>query len=216
VAGLKLYGYFRSSAAFRVRIALNLKGLEYEQQSMNLAQGHHLRAEYRAVNPQALVPVLIEGENLLTQSLAIMEYLDETHPEPPLLPPEPLARQRVRSLAQVVACDIHPVNNLRVLKYLGGPLKIDESARNTWYRHWIAEGLAVIEKRLFDDAATGVFCHGDTPTLADCCLVPQIFNARRYGSDLTAYPTIMNIYDRCMSLPAFDRAAPLNQPDADN
>lgn len=216
MAGLTLYGYFRSSAAFRVRIALNLKGLDYEQQSVHLAQGHQLRAEFRAINPQALVPVLVVGEQRMTQSLAIMEYLEETHPQPPLLPQEPLARQRVRSLAQIVASDIHPINNTRILKYLGSQLKIEEPARNTWYRHWIAEGLAVIEKRLLEEAGTGVFCHGDTPTVADCCLVPQIFNARRYGSDLGPYPTVMNIYERCMALPAFDKAAPLNQPDADN
>jgi maleylacetoacetate isomerase len=216
VTGLTLYGYFRSSAAFRVRIALNLKGLDYEQQSVHLAQGHQLRAEYRAINPQALVPVLVDGEHRMTQSLAIIEYLDELHPEPALLPQEPLARQRVRSLAQIVASDIHPINNTRVLKYLGSQLKIEEPARNTWYRHWIAEGLAVIEKRLIDEAGTGVFCHGDAPTIADCCLVPQIFNARRYGSDLNPYPTVMHIYERCMALPAFDRAAPLNQQDADN
>jgi maleylpyruvate isomerase len=212
---MKLYGYFRSSAAFRVRIALNLKGLEYEQQSVHLAQGHQLRAEFRAVNPQALVPVLIDGEHLMTQSLPIIEYLDETHPEPPLLPREPLARQRVRSLAQIIASEIHPLNNTRVLKYLGGPLNIEEATRNVWYRYWVAEGLSVFEKRLAEEPGTGQFCHGDTPTLADCCLVPQIFNARRYGTDLTAYPVIMGVYDRCMALEAFDRAAPLNQPDAD-
>jgi maleylpyruvate isomerase len=213
---MKLYGYFRSSAAFRVRIALNLKGIEVEQQSVHLAKGHQLRADFRAINPQALVPVLLDGEHLLTQSLSIIEFLDETHPEPPLLPRDPLERQRVRSLAQIVACEIHPLNNTRVLKYLSGTLELEESVRNAWYRYWVAEGLAVIEKRLTEEPGTGEFCHGDTPTLADCCLVPQIFNAKRYGTDLTAYPMVMKVFDRCMALEAFDKAAPLNQPDADN
>jgi maleylacetoacetate isomerase len=213
---MKLYGYFRSSASFRVRIALNLKGLAFEQESVQLPSGQQLTPEFRALNPQALVPVLDDGGALLTQSLAIIEYLDETHPQPPLLPAEPLARARVRSLALLTACDIHPLNNLKVLKYLSGTLKLDEARRNAWYRHWIAEGLSAMEKRLANEAGTGEFSHGAQPTLADCCLVPQIFNAKRYGCDLASYPVVMGVFERCMALDAFQKAAPLNQPDAEN
>jgi maleylpyruvate isomerase len=212
---MKLYGYFRSSAAFRVRIALNLKGLEYEQESVHLAKGRQSRPEFRAINPQALVPVLMDGEHVLTQSLAIIEYLDETHPEPPLLPRDPIGRLRVRSLALLVACDIHPLNNTRVLRYLAGPLKLAEAERNTWYRHWIAEGLGALEARLAGEAATGAFCHGGTPTIADCCLVPQIFNAKRFDCELAPYPVVMGVFERCMGVGAFDMAAPLKQADAE-
>ncbi len=211
---LKLYGYFRSSASFRVRIALNLKGLAFEQESIQLAIGLQNKPEFRAINPQGLVPVLLDAEHTLTQSLAMMEYLNETHPEPPLLPAGAVARARVRSLALLIACDIHPLNNAKVLRYLSGTLKLDESARNAWYGHWIAEGLSALEKRLAAEPGTGDFCHGGTPTLADCCLVPQIFNARRYGCDLTPYPVVMAVFDRCMALDAFKLAQPDNQPDA--
>jgi maleylpyruvate isomerase len=211
---LKLYSYFRSSASFRVRIALNLKGLSFEQQSVHLVTGEQLKPEFRAINPQGLVPVLIDGEHTLAQSLAIMEYLDETHPKPPLLPTDALGRARVRSLALLIACDIHPLNNTKVLKYVSGTLKLDETARNAWYGHWIAEGLSALEKRLAAEPGTGDFCHGSTPTLADCCLVPQIFNARRYGCDLLPYPVVMAVFERCMTLDAFKRAQPDNQPDA--
>ena len=211
---LKLYGFFRSSASFRVRIALNLKGLPYEQQTVPLAAGAQRSDDFRALNAQQLVPVLIEDGHALTQSLAIMEYLDETHPRPPLLPAGPLARLRVRSLAQLVACEIHPLNNLKVLKYLSGTLKLDEATRNAWYRHWIAEGLTALESRLAGEAETAAYCHGDAPTIADCCLVPQIFNAQRYDCDLAPYPVVMKVFERCMLLDAFARAAPMNQPDA--
>jgi maleylacetoacetate isomerase len=214
---MKLYGYFRSSAAFRVRIALNLKGLAYEQQSVDLLRdgGEQNRPAFRLVNPQGLVPVLIDGGATLTQSLAIIEYLEETHPEPALLPGDATGRARVRSLALVVACEIHPLNNPKVLKVLGGTHGLDDAARKAWYRHWIAEGLGALEARLSGEPQTGAFCHGDRPGIADCFLVPQIFNAKRYDCDLAHYPAVMGVFDRCMSLDAFQRAAPMNQPDAE-
>ena len=211
---MQLYGFFRSSASFRVRIALNLKGLVYQQHSVHLAAGAQLRPEFIALNAQKLVPVLVDGEHTLTQSLAIMEYLEETHPQPALLPGTALERARVRSLAQIVACEIHPLNNLKVLKYLSGTLKLDEAARNTWYRHWVAEGLSSLESRLAAEPDTATYCHGASPTIADCCLVPQIFNAKRYECDLAPFPVVMGIFERCMRLDAFERAAPMNQPDA--
>ncbi|MBI4754514.1 MAG: maleylacetoacetate isomerase [Betaproteobacteria bacterium] len=214
---MKLYTYFRSSAAFRVRIALNLKGLAYEPVFVHLARegGQHLKPEYREINPQRLVPVLEDDDGRrITQSLAIIEYLDETHPDVPLLPRDAPGRARVRALAQAIACDIHPVNNLRVLKYLTGPLGVSEEQKLAWTRHWIAEGLSAIEVQLAGGPATGRFCHGDAPSLADCCLVPQVFNARRFDCDLSGYPTIMAIHGRCMELEAFLRAAPGAQPDA--
>ena len=211
---MQLYGFFRSSASFRVRIALNLKGLDYQSHSVHLAAGAQLRPEFIALNAQKLVPVLVDGEHTLTQSLAIMEYLEETHPQPALLPGTALERARVRSLAQIVACEIHPLNNLKVLKYLSGTLKLDEAARNTWYRHWVAEGLSSLESRLAAEPDTATYCHGASPTIADCCLVPQIFNAKRYECDLAPFPVVMGIFERCMRLDAFERAAPMNQPDA--
>jgi maleylpyruvate isomerase len=213
---MKLYGYFRSSAAFRVRIALNLKGLAYDQVSLHLRQNQQYGAEYLKLNPQGLVPALVDGSEIATQSLAIMEYLDETHPKPPLLPVMPSARARVRSIAQMIACDIHPIDNLRVLRYLAKPLGHDEKVIETWFNHWIELGFQAIEKRLAGEKATGKFCHGDAPGLADCCLVPQVVNAKRHPSfDLSPYPTIMRIFDACLALPAFDRAMPQNQPDAE-
>jgi maleylacetoacetate isomerase len=212
---MKLHGYFRSSAAYRVRIALNLKGLAYESVSVHLRRDEQHASAYVAVNPQALIPTLEDGPFVLTQSLAICEYLDETHPEPPLLPATPAERARVRALAQAVACDIHPINNLRVLYYLTRELKLDETVIATWSNHWIAEGFAALEKMLTGSDATGRFCHGDTPGLADICLVPQAFNARRYALDLSPYPTINRIYDACLAHPAFDAAQPSRQPDAE-
>lgn len=210
-----LYGYFRSSAAYRVRIALNLKGLAYEQVAVNLVKGEQRAEENLARNPQGLVPVLETDEGTqLSQSLAICEYLDERHPEPPLLPADAEGRARVRSLAQLIACEIHPLNNLKVLKYLVGELKLDEAAKLAWYRHWIAEGFTALEARLADEPDTGEFCHGDSPTLADLCLVPQVFNAERFECDLSAYPTLRRIAERCRSLEAFAKAAPGEQPDA--
>lgn len=214
---LKLYTYFRSSAAYRVRIALNLKGLGYEHAPVHLLRGggEQLQDAYRALNPSALVPALEDDGAVLTQSLAIIEYLEEKYPQVPLLPAAPLARARVRSLALDVACEIHPINNLRVLKYLTGTLGVDEAAKTEWYRHWVKLGLAAIEARLAGSGETGKFCHGDTPTLADCCLVPQVFNAQRFGVDLAPYPTIAAIHARCEELPAFAAAHPSRQPDAE-
>jgi len=212
---MKLYTYFRSSAAFRVRIALNLKGLAYETSFVHLPRGEHRAPAYGAVNPQALLPTLDDGGNLLTQSLAIIEYLDETHPDVPLLPGDALGRARVRSLAMLIACEIHPVNNLRILQHLKRALGQSEEQTNAWYRHWIAEGLTKFEADLTKTSATGRFCHGDAPTMADCCLAPQVFNAQRYKCDTSAYPATMRIFAECMKLDAFDRAQPAKQPDAE-
>jgi maleylacetoacetate isomerase/maleylpyruvate isomerase len=214
---MKLYTYFRSSAAYRVRIALNLKGLAYEAVPVHLVRdgGEHRQPGYLALNPAGLVPALEDAGQVTTQSLAIIEYLEETHPEVPLLPAGALNRARVREIAQAIACDIHPVNNLRVLQYLGRTLGATEAQRNAWYRHWVELGLSAVEARLVRDEATGAFCHGDRPGLADCCLVPQVFNARRFDCDLSAMPTVCAIVDRCEALEAFQRAAPMAQPDAE-
>ena len=214
---MKLYTYFRSSAAFRVRIALNLKGLAYEPVFVHLPRGEHRKPEYAALDPQSLLPTLIDGERTLSQSLAIIEYLEETRPEPRLLPADPAGRARVRSLSLLVACEIHPLNNLRTLQHLKHALGRNEDQINAWYRHWIADGFAKLEADLnrSDGGASGRFCHGDAPTMADCCLVPQVFNAKRYGSDLAPYPKLMRIFDACMRLEAFDRAQPSKQPDAE-
>lgn len=213
---MKLYGYFRSSAAFRVRIALNLKNFDYEQVPVHLRRGEHLAASYTALNPQGLVPALVDDGRLLTQSLAIIEYLEETRPIPPLLPPDPAGRARVRALALAVACDIHPLNNLRVLNYLKSPLALTAEQEAAWYRHWIKTGFDGIEKMLAD-SPTGAFCHGGRPTMADVCLVPQVFNARRYYSadEMNAWPRIGAVVSACMALPAFEAAQPSNQPDAE-
>ena len=211
---LKLYTYFRSSAAFRVRIALNLKGLAYEPVFVHLPKGEHRRPEYAAVDPQTLLPTLVDGERALSQSLAIIEYLEETRAEPRLLPADAPGRARVRSLSLLVACEIHPLNNLRTLQHLKRTLGQSEDQINAWYRHWIAEGFAKLEADLGRDGS-GRFCHGDSPTMADCCLVPQVFNAKRYSADLGLYPTVMRIFDSCMKLEAFDRAQPSKQPDAE-
>jgi maleylpyruvate isomerase len=214
---MKLYGYFRSSAAFRVRIALNLKGLAYEQLSIHLRKNEQRKADYLTLQPQGLVPVLeTDGGEVFIQSLAIIEYLDETHPVPPLLPADPAGRARVRALAQAIACDIHPVDNLRVLRYLVKPLGHDEAAVEAWFNHWIKLGFDGLEQLLAKEGRAGKFCHGDTPGLADLCFVPQVFNARRYSSfDMTAYPEIRRIFDNCMMLDAFERARPERQPDAE-
>jgi len=212
---LKLYTYFRSSAAFRVRIALNLKGLAYEPQLVNLPKGHHRDARYAALNPQALLPSLEDEGARLNQSLAIIEYLEETRPMPELLPKDVLGRARVRSLSLLVACEIHPLNNLRILQYLRRHLGQSEEQIKTWYRHWIDDGLGKLEAELGGAKETGRFCHGDNPTMADCCLVPQVFNAKRYESDLSPYATVMRVFDQCMKLDAFDRAQPSKQPDAE-
>lgn len=213
----KLYGYFRSSAAFRARIALNLKGLEYEQAIIHLVKngGEQFAPEYRALNPQALVPVLQDGDLTLTQSLAIIEYLDEVYPEPALLPATAAQRARVRSIALMIACEIHPLNNLRVLRYLVKDLKVTEARKDEWYRHWVVSGLEPLEIRLANDPATGLCCHGDVPGLADICLVPQLANARRFNIALDAFPTLLRIEQNCMALKPFQDAAPSAQPDAE-
>lgn len=213
---MQLYTYFRSSAAYRVRIALNLKGLAYEAVPVHLVRSEENAPAYRALSPLGTVPALVTDDGAaLTQSLAIVEYLDETHPQPPLLPADALGRARVRGLAQLVACDIHPVNNLRILNYLKQHFCANDQQKNAWYRHWVMEGLAAFEALLAASPDTGAFCHGDAPTLADCCLVPQVFNARRFDCPLDAMPTIRRITERCEQLPAFVAAAPQNQPDAE-
>ena len=214
---LRLYTYFRSSATYRVRIALNLKGLAYEAVPVHLLRdgGQQNQPAYRALSPLGTVPALQTGEGAFTQSLAIIEYLDETHQLPPLLPASAADRARVRALAQTIACDIHPVNNLRVLQYLGKHFAATQEQKDAWYRHWVGEGLRAVEQLLVGDSRTGAFCHGDAPTLADCCLVPQVFNARRFDCPLDAMPTIRRIVAACEALPAFRNAAPAMQPDAE-
>ena len=208
---MKLYNYFRSSASFRVRIALELKGLGYDYVPVHLVKGEHKQAAYSALAPEMLVPHLeVDGQNL-AQSMAIIEYLDETHPEPPLLPRDPVGRAQVRALAQSIACEIHPLNNLRVLKYLVKEMGAREDAKNTWYRHWVRTGLEAFELQLA--AHSGPYCWGDTPTLADCCLVPQIFNGQRFAVDFSGLPRTMAAFEACMALPAFQRAQPSNCPD---
>ena len=213
---MKLYDYFRSSAAYRVRIALNLKGVKPQREYVHLRHGVQRSEGYLALNPQGLVPALVlDDGRTLTQSLAILEYLDETHPSPPLLPAGAEARARVRSIALAIACDIHPVDNLRVLEYLTGTLGVTREARDGWYKYWIDMGFEALERRLSADPATGRHCHGDAPTLADVCLVPQIANARRADMDLSPYPTLLRIDAACQAIPAFADAAPARQPDAE-
>src|SRR5262245_28030995 len=213
---MKLHSFFRSSAAYRVRIALNLKGLGYDYLAVHLSRqgGEQLRPEFLRLNPQGLVPVLEDDGQILNQSLAIIEYLEETHPVPPLLPETPPERARVRALAQMIACEIHPLNNTRVLNYLTNVARVDDDTKNAWYRHWIAQGFKALEARLAGHPATGKFCHGDKPGIADCCLVPQMFNARRFQCDLAPYPTLVAIDRNCQAVEAFQRAAPERQPDA--
>jgi maleylpyruvate isomerase len=214
---MKLYSYFRSSAAYRVRIALNLKGLDYDYAPVHLVRGggEQLQADYRALNPDGIVPTLVDGDDVLTQSLAIIEYLEETHPQPALLPRDPADRAFVRSVAMQIACEIHPVDNLRVLKYLKHELKVADDAKDAWYRHWIDSGFASLEKRLAGDKRVGALTFGDAPTLADLCIVPQVFNARRFDIDLSPYPTIVRIADHAAQMEAFAKAAPAAQPDAE-
>ncbi len=214
---LTLYTFFRSSAAFRVRIGLELKQLPYHAVPVHLARGggEHLLPAYTERNPAQLVPALDTDGVTLTQSLAILEYLEETHPHPPLLPADPIGRARVRGIALAIACDIHPLNNLRVLRYLNSALNVGEELRNTWYRHWIETGFAAIEAALGAESRAHPYCHGDAPTIADCCLVPQVFNAKRLQVPLAPFPSIMRVHDNCMRLDAFRRAAPQSQPDAE-
>lgn len=214
---MKLYSYWRSSAAYRVRIALNLKEIDYQSVSVHLVKegGEQLLPAYAAINPQQLVPALeLDDGRVLTQSLAIMEYLEEVEPGAALLPQDAVGRARVRSLALLVACEIHPLNNLRVLKHLSGGLGVDEQQKNDWYRRWVIQGFDALETMLVASPDTGVFCHGSTPGLADACLVPQVYNARRFNIDLTPYPTIVAIDAACAELNAFAQAAPEAQDDA--
>lgn len=214
---MKMYTYFRSSAAYRVRIALNMKNLQPEMIPIHLLRegGIQLKDDYRAINPERLVPALEVDGQVLSQSLAIIEYLEETYPEPNLLPDDTLDRAWVRSLSLAIACDIHPINNLRVLRYLTGEMGLSEEKKNTWYTHWCLEGLSALETRLTNDARVGRFCYGDMPGLADICLVPQIFNAQRFGVDLSAMPTLLRINQACLELEAFAKAAPGVQGDAE-
>ncbi|MEI6204156.1 MAG: maleylacetoacetate isomerase [Enhydrobacter sp.] len=213
---MKLIGYFRSSAAFRVRIALELKGLKVEHSFRHLRKGEQRAPDYVAINPQKLVPALIlDSGEILTQSMAILEYLEETHPEPPLLPKDPIGRARVRSLALIPTADIHPIQNLRVMAYLREKYEQSEEGTFEWSRHWIETGFDAYEASIATDRRTGAYSHGDQPTMADLCLVPQVFNAARFKVDMKRYPTIQRIFDTCMQHPAFAAAQPSRQPDAE-
>nr|WP_010130902.1 maleylacetoacetate isomerase [Microbulbifer agarilyticus] len=213
---MELHGYFRSSASYRVRIGLNLKGLAYQYHAVNLLKGEQKDAKHRQLNPQGLVPALIDDGNVLTQSLAILEWLDEQHPSPALLPTSPLARAQIRALAYNVACDIQPIQNLRVLKYLQSELGASDEQKVQWVRHWIGLGFAALETQLAGHmhAQRYAFAAGDTPGLFECCLIPQIYNAERFGVAVSDYPTISAIADACDALPAFQQARPENQPDS--
>lgn len=216
MGNIVLHNYFRSSTSFRVRIALNLKGIGYDYVSHHLRLGRHRDPAYLAVNPQGLVPALVwEDGTVIAQSLAILEFLDEVRPEPPLLPADPAGRARVRQIAQIVACDIHPVNNLRVLNALRSRYGADDAGIADWFRHWVKESFEPLETSLASSGATGRFCHGDAVTIADLCLVAQVANNARFGVDMTPYPTIARINEACMALPAFADAAPSRQPDAE-
>ena len=213
---MELFNYYRTSASFRVRIALALKGLDYTYTPVHLQRQEQFKESYAAVSASRLVPTLREEDgSLLTQSLAIIEYLDETHPEPALMPKDAGGRARVRALAMDVACEIHPLNNLRVLRYLTADLKLSEEDKNRWYRHWVETGLAALERQLVGHVATGRFCHGDQPTLADITLVPQIFNAKRFECRLDHVPEVMRIFGNCMALEAFAKSQPSACPDAE-
>jgi maleylacetoacetate isomerase len=211
---LQLFNYFRSSASYRVRIALALKGLDYDYMPVQLARNEHFKESYAALSPARLVPLLKDDERIVTQSLAIIEYLDELHPQPPLLPGTALERARIRALALDVACEIHPLNNLRVLRYLVHDLKVSEDDKNRWYRHWVETGLEAVEQQLASHPATGRFCHGDAPTLADVVLVPQIHNAKRMDCRLDHVPTVMRVFEACMAHDAFAKTQPSACPDA--
>ncbi|MEO8155128.1 MAG: maleylacetoacetate isomerase [Rhizobacter sp.] len=212
---MELYSYFRSSASFRVRIALALKGLPYDYKPVHLLKSEQLQAPFSALSPARLVPLLKDGGAVVSQSLAIIEYLEETHPQPPLLPADPLGRARVRALSLDIACEIHPLNNLRVLRYLTREMKVSEDDKNRWYRHWVEAGLEAVEQQLASSPATGRFCHGEQPTMADVLLVPQIFNAQRMECRLDHLPEVMRVFGECMQLGAFIAAQPSACPDAD-
>lgn len=209
---MKLYSFFNSSTSFRVRIALALKGLPYDYAGVNLRAGEQNKDEHRGLSPAGIVPVLVDADASLTQSLAIIDYLDRRYPEPRLLPEDDLLRARVLEIAQTIACEIHPINNIRVLKYLTGTLGVSEEKKNAWYAHWVEEGLGAVE-RLLEKLPAAPYCVGDTPTLADCCLVPQVANAQRMGCDLSRFTRVMAVYEHCMRQDAFVQAAPQQQPD---
>jgi len=212
---MELYTYFRSSAAFRARIALNLKGLKADYRFVHLVKdgGQQHKPEFKAVNPQGFVPALVDQGHTITQSIAIIEYLEETHPNPPLLPKDPVGRARVRAMALIVAADIHPMQNQRITKYLEKEFKADEPTRKRWIERWITEGFTALEKMVAGNQATGKCCHGDTPSMADVLLVPQMFSARRFGVDVAPYPTLVRIDEYCQTIKAFQDAAPAKQPD---
>ena len=212
-----LYGYWRSSASYRVRMALNLKGIDHEQRFVHLVRdgGQQKAAEYLAMNPQGQVPTLVHGDRTLIQSLAMLEYLEEVYPATPLLPGDPDGRARIRALCGIIACDTHPLNNLGVLKYLVSDLGVDDEAKTAWYRHWVTRGLDAFERLLAESGDTGRFCHGDSPTIADCCLLPQVYNSRRFNCDESNWPEIVRICAELESIPAVRDAAPENQPDAE-
>jgi maleylacetoacetate isomerase len=211
---MDLYSYYRSSASYRVRIALALKKLDWNYIPIHLVKNEQLQPPYADLSPAKLVPLLRDGDELLSQSLAIIEYLEETHPTPPLLPPTAAERARVRALALDIACEIHPLDNLRVLRYLVRELGVSDEAKDRWYRHWVESGLVTVERKLAGSSATGRYCHGDTPTLADCVLVPQIFNAQRYNCRLDHVPSAMRVFEACMQHDAFISAEPSACPDA--
>ncbi len=211
---MKLYTYFRSSASYRVRIALAFKGLAHEAEYVSLPKGEHQADKFRAVNVQGLVPALEDGGRVFIQSLAIMEYLEERYPKPPLLPASPADRAYVRGVSQIVACELHPLNNLRTLKHIRKAYGLDEDGVNAWYRHWIADGFTMLETYLNRERRFGKYCYGDMVTMADCCVVPQVFNAKRYECDLAPYPTIVRLFDESMKLDAFSSTQPSQQADA--
>lgn len=211
---MKLYTYFRSSASYRVRIALAYKGIAHEAAYVSLPKAEHQGDAYRGVNVQGLVPALEDGGRTLVQSLAIIEYLDERYPVPALLPKDPFERAYVRAVSQIIACEIHPLNNLRTLKHIRKAYKLDEAGVNTWYRHWIADGFAMLEGYLGRERRCGKYCNGDAISMADCCLVPQVFNAQRYDCEVAPYPRIMRIFEECMKLDAFAATQPMKQADA--
>lgn len=208
---MKLYSYFRSSAAYRVRIALNLKKLSYETKPVHLVKNEQLLESYKAINPSQLVPTLIDDAHTFSQSISILEYLEEQYPTQPLLPKDVIERAKVRAFAQSIACDIHPINNLRVLKYLQNDLSLNDEQKKYWYQHWIVEGFKSLEAQL--QHSNGQFCFGSQPTFADCCLIPQVYNAKRFKVDLSPFPKIESIYQYCLTIPAFLYAVPEQQPD---
>lgn len=212
---IKLYGYFRSSAAYRVRIALNLKGIKYQDEFVHLRKNEQSNALFQALNPQGLIPVLEDEETIISQSIAILEYLDENNPTPPFLPKNSSDRAYVRSIALAIACDIHPLNNLRILRYLDYNLNLEPEQRNEWYRHWIKTEFRALETKISSARKYGRFCFGNSPGMADICLVPQVANARRFDCDLKDYPILVQIDSNCRQLEEFQRAAPENQPDAE-